>query len=122
MFNRINPIPRCSRCKCSHYFDWFNFTFLNNYYYYEGTPGGVLLFLPSYGLLDKLKERWTQSGLLSHISDNLSIGVWFEPREGKSMSQLMDNYYADIDAGNKSLLVAVCRGKISEGINFSDQV
>lgn len=80
------------------------------------------MFLPSYGLLDRLKDRWTESGLLAHITDRLSIGVWFEPREGKAMDVCMDNYYSDIDNGNRAVLVAVCRGKVSEGINFSDQV
>ena len=32
----------------------------------------------------------------------------------------MNSYYVCIDGGQSSVLFAVCRGKVSEGINFSD--
>ena len=32
----------------------------------------------------------------------------------------MDKYYRAVDSGRGALLVAVCRGKVSEGVNFAD--
>jgi Fanconi anemia group J protein len=99
------------------------------------TPGGLLVFLPSYGLMDQLKDRWESTGLLSQLEagpldyydsvENVDCGagssVFFEPREAKQMESMLSAYYAAIDEPRgKAVLFAICRGKVSEGINFAD--
>ncbi|XP_053729394.1 Fanconi anemia group J protein isoform X2 [Synchiropus splendidus] len=62
---------------------------------------GVLCFLPSYKMLDKLRDRWTNTGLWEKLEDQKTVIT--EPR-----------------GGDGALLIAVCRGKVSEGLDFTD--
>ncbi|XP_023558932.1 Fanconi anemia group J protein isoform X2 [Octodon degus] len=84
---------------------------------------GILCFLPSYKLLEKLKERWLSTGLWHNLE--LVKTVIVEPQGGEKtdFDELLQVYYDAIKyRGEKdgALLVAVCRGKVSEGLDFSD--
>ncbi|XP_004685076.1 PREDICTED: Fanconi anemia group J protein [Condylura cristata] len=84
---------------------------------------GILCFLPSYKLLEKLKERWLYTGLWHNLE--LLKTVIVEPQGGEKtdFDELLQVYYDAIKfKGEKdgALLVAVCRGKVSEGMDFSD--
>lgn len=84
---------------------------------------GILCFLPSYKLLEKLKERWLYTGLWHNLE--LVKTVIVEPQGGEKtdFDELLQLYYDAIKyKGGKdgALLVAVCRGKVSEGLDFSD--
>ncbi|XP_063106951.1 Fanconi anemia group J protein isoform X1 [Cavia porcellus] len=84
---------------------------------------GILCFLPSYKLLEKLKERWISTGLWHNLE--LVKTVIVEPQRGEKtdFDELLQVYYDAIKyRGEKdgALLVAVCRGKVSEGLDFSD--
>ncbi|XP_012381353.2 Fanconi anemia group J protein [Dasypus novemcinctus] len=84
---------------------------------------GILCFLPSYKLLEKLKERWRYTGLWHNLE--LVKTVIVEPQGGDKtdFDELLQLYYDAIKyKGEKdgALLVAVCRGKVSEGLDFSD--
>ncbi|KAL8211546.1 hypothetical protein R6Q57_005983 [Mikania cordata] len=109
-------------------------------------PGGCLVFFPSYKLLDKLRSRWSQTGQWSRL--NAEKPVFVEPRGQDDFEHVLKDYYDTIRQGNKpttgrrrgkkwdanccnttkskgnskgATLLAVCRGKISEGIDFSDE-
>lgn len=84
---------------------------------------GVLCFLPSYKMLDKLRDRWTNTGLWEKM-ENLKT-VIAEPRGGGKgdFDELLQAYYDAIkycDERDGALLIAVCRGKVSEGLDFTD--
>ncbi|XP_057392490.1 Fanconi anemia group J protein isoform X2 [Balaenoptera acutorostrata] len=84
---------------------------------------GILCFLPSYKLLEKLKERWLSTGVWHNLE--LVKTVIVEPQRGEKtdFDELLQVYYDAIKyKGEKdgALLVAVCRGKVSEGLDFSD--
>ncbi|XP_049716954.1 Fanconi anemia group J protein [Elephas maximus indicus] len=84
---------------------------------------GILCFLPSYKLLEKLKERWHSTGLWRNLE--LVKTVIVEPQGGDKteFDELLQVYYDAVKyRGEKdgALLVAVCRGKVSEGLDFSD--
>ncbi|KAM4844620.1 Fanconi anemia group J protein [Thomomys bottae] len=84
---------------------------------------GILCFLPSYKLLEKLKERWLSTGLWQSLE--LMKTVIVEPQGGEKtdFDELLQVYYDAIKyKGEKdgALLIAVCRGKVSEGLDFSD--
>lgn len=94
----------------------------------ENVPYGVLCFVPSYLLMEKLYNRWQVTGLLTEL--NRIKVVICEPRKGDKLEKLMSTYYKaikkasgpDKNVGGPSgaLFLAVYRGKISEGLDFSD--
>uniref|UniRef100_A0A4W5LU50 DNA 5'-3' helicase n=1 Tax=Hucho hucho TaxID=62062 RepID=A0A4W5LU50_9TELE len=86
---------------------------------------GVLCFLPSYKMLDKLRDRWTNTGLWEKLEERKTVIT--EPRGGGKgdFDELLQMYYDAIRisgefAGDRALLMAVCRGKVSEGLDFTD--
>lgn len=86
-------------------------------------PHGVLCFFSSYKMLEKLCERWDNTGLWAELSEKK--GIFSEPH-GKNKSdfqEVLQSFYtftSSKDSRTGALLLAVCRGKISEGIDFSD--
>ncbi|XP_060800008.1 Fanconi anemia group J protein isoform X2 [Neoarius graeffei] len=84
---------------------------------------GVLCFLPSYKMLDKLRDRWMNTGLWEKMEERKAVIA--EPRGGakSDFDELLQTYYNAIrqsGARDGALLIAVCRGKVSEGLDFSD--
>lgn len=85
-------------------------------------PSGVLVFLPSYRMLNKLKARWEISGLLQRLGETKS-GVYFEPsRRGEEFDRMMTHYTKRAASPGGALLFGVCRGKLAEGIDFKDEM
>uniref|UniRef100_A0A663MBJ8 DNA 5'-3' helicase n=1 Tax=Athene cunicularia TaxID=194338 RepID=A0A663MBJ8_ATHCN len=85
---------------------------------------GILCFLPSYKLLDKLKDRWIHTGLWGKLE--LVKTVIAEPQGGakSDFDELLNIYYDAIKCKGErdgALLIAVCRGKVSEGLDFCDE-
>uniref|UniRef100_A0A8C1TEC9 DNA 5'-3' helicase n=1 Tax=Cyprinus carpio TaxID=7962 RepID=A0A8C1TEC9_CYPCA len=88
---------------------------------------GVLCFLPSYKMLDKLRDRWINTGLWDKLEEQKTVIT--EPRGGGKgdFDELLQTYYeairgtaANSENRDGALLVAVCRGKVSEGLDFTD--
>uniref|UniRef100_A0A3B3BVC5 DNA 5'-3' helicase n=1 Tax=Oryzias melastigma TaxID=30732 RepID=A0A3B3BVC5_ORYME len=84
---------------------------------------GVLCFLPSYKMLDKLRDRWSNTGLWEKLEQQKTVIT--EPRGGAKgdFDELLQTYYDAIkycDERDGALLIAVCRGKVSEGLDFTD--
>ncbi|XP_045108856.1 ATP-dependent DNA helicase DDX11-like [Portunus trituberculatus] len=90
-------------------------------------PGGVVCFLPSYDYEDKLQAHFTSSGILTRLSAKKK--VFWEPRKANQLDAVLSDYAKTIKltASNTSgmsgsLLLSVVGGKMSEGINFSDEL
>ncbi|CAB4062059.1 BRIP1 [Lepeophtheirus salmonis] len=85
---------------------------------------GILLFLPSYRLLNKLRERWEQTGISDKIQETKRLLQ--EPRFAHEFENTLRDYTdaANYPEGqqNGAILMAVCRGKVSEGIDFADNM
>ncbi|KAH8289737.1 hypothetical protein KR054_010194 [Drosophila jambulina] len=81
-------------------------------------PGGVVCFLPSYDYLDKVYKHLELSGCLERISNKKSV---FREVSG-SADQLLEKYSKAIKAGSGALLLSVVGGKLSEGLNFADDL
>ncbi|XP_047450348.1 Fanconi anemia group J protein [Mugil cephalus] len=84
---------------------------------------GVLCFLPSYKMLDKLRDRWINTGLWEKLEQQKTVIT--EPRGGGKgdFDELLQTYYDAIkycEERDGALLIAVCRGKVSEGLDFTD--
>ena len=96
-------------------------------------PHGVLCFFPSYSFLDKAHARWRATGLLARLA--AAKAVVLEPRAGGdgAFERAMAAYYGAVrrsraaeaaggDGGPAgALFLAVCRGKVSEGLDFADE-
>ncbi|XP_068118572.1 regulator of telomere elongation helicase 1 isoform X3 [Hyperolius riggenbachi] len=83
-------------------------------------PHGLLVFFPSYPVMDKSIEFWKENGLSSRIEDVKPMFV--EPRGKSNFTEIMDAYYEKVQASTSSgaSFFAVCRGKASEGLDFAD--
>lgn len=87
-------------------------------------PYGVLLFVPSYSLLNKLLTRWNETDCSKKIKDYKEI--FSETRVSKGFDTMLKDYYSCIDNSeggqynNGALMLAVYRGRASEGLDFSD--
>uniref|UniRef100_A0A182WI58 Regulator of telomere elongation helicase 1 homolog n=1 Tax=Anopheles minimus TaxID=112268 RepID=A0A182WI58_9DIPT len=84
------------------------------------TPGGLLIFFPSYPLLHKCAEDWRATGIWEQI-DRIKP-IFIEPRDKDSFLATMAEYYAKVrdPAARGAIFMAVCRGKVSEGLDFID--
>ncbi|KAM7260392.1 hypothetical protein ACFE04_016133 [Oxalis oulophora] len=127
-------------------------------------PGGALVFFPSYKLMDKLSNRWKETGQWSRLNTRKPLFVdvpWqlllkqnanpplisAEPRGSQDeLESVLKDYYDTISGRKKPAsgkkkrvkkldsnnvppediktegagFLAVCRGKVSEGLDFSD--
>uniref|UniRef100_A0A3Q2G9H1 DNA 5'-3' helicase n=1 Tax=Cyprinodon variegatus TaxID=28743 RepID=A0A3Q2G9H1_CYPVA len=75
------------------------------------------------GMLDKLRDRWVNTGLWEKLEEQKTVIT--EPRGGAKgdFDELLQTYYDAIkycEERDGALLIAVCRGKVSEGLDFTD--
>ncbi|KAB0798760.1 hypothetical protein PPYR_06644 [Photinus pyralis] len=84
-------------------------------------PNGMLIFFPSYPIMQKCTEHWQENGIWSSIYAVKAIYV--EPRRKEAFTTAMTEYYARVaDPNHKgAIFLGVCRGKISEGLDFADK-
>nr|DAD46536.1 TPA_asm: hypothetical protein HUJ06_016473 [Nelumbo nucifera] len=112
-------------------------------------PAGALVFFPSYKLMEKLCNRWRETGQWSRLNAQKTLFV--EPRGNQDeFEPVLKGYYDAIHGGTRlssgksrrgkkqgtnhsdlaspqncskrgAAFLAVCRGKVSEGIDFSDE-
>ena len=82
-------------------------------------PGGVLVFFPSYGLMANVIQRWEDTGDIDRIE---TFKKCFQEPKGGGKEQLEKilTEYRQKAATTGAILFAVFRGKISEGVDFSD--
>merc|ERR1719370_924338 len=91
---------------------------------------GVLVFLPSYKMLNTLVERWQSNGMWKRLFDIKHIIT--EPRFNDQLASVMKEFYEVVEETTRSptglasfgqngaIFFAVCRGKVSEGLDFAD--
>uniref|UniRef100_A0A673J6T9 Regulator of telomere elongation helicase 1 n=1 Tax=Sinocyclocheilus rhinocerous TaxID=307959 RepID=A0A673J6T9_9TELE len=72
-------------------------------------PHGLLVFFPSYPVMDKTLEFWR-------------VSLYFSLSAIKLQLPVIDGYYDKVNDPNSSggSFFAVCRGKASEGLDFAD--
>ncbi|KAF7914220.1 uncharacterized protein EAF01_000626 [Botrytis porri] len=97
-------------------------------------PGGVVVFFPSYRVLDTILARFAVINQNSNNNNNngskpKSLLQRLEEkktvvREAKeeSVEEILRRYGKAIEEGKGGLLFSVVGGKLSEGINFSDEL
>ncbi|CEO97773.1 unnamed protein product (mitochondrion) [Plasmodiophora brassicae] len=87
------------------------------------TPHGVLVFVSSYNIMNKFLDAWKRAGLLQIIT-RAKGEPFVEPNYGgdEMFKKVCIGYRNAAVTEKGALLLAVYRGKASEGISFSDNV
>ncbi|XP_078275154.1 regulator of telomere elongation helicase 1 isoform X2 [Rhinoraja longicauda] len=83
-------------------------------------PNGLLVFFPSYPVMEKSLQYWKEEGISSRIEEIKPI---FVEVKGKGLfTEVIEAYYDKVNnpQSNGALFCAVCRGKASEGLDFAD--
>jgi chromosome transmission fidelity protein 1 len=89
-------------------------------------PGGIVVFFPSYASLNFAREAWSQSGLLDKFS--VKKKVFLEPQESSGVEMILREYaiaaktHTLLDKKTGAVLFAIVGAKLSEGLNFSDDL
>eukprot|EP00045_Choanoeca_perplexa_P015533 m.196481 g.196481 ORF g.196481 m.196481 type:complete len:1095 (-) comp17014_c0_seq2:50-3334(-) len=89
-------------------------------------PAGLLVFFPSYGVMKTCVEFWQECHGGSKVSvwDRLSNNktVIVEPREKHEFVGAMHTFYEKVrdPTLTGAIFLAVCRGKVSEGLDFAN--
>uniref|UniRef100_A0A8C9VTT5 Regulator of telomere elongation helicase 1 n=1 Tax=Scleropages formosus TaxID=113540 RepID=A0A8C9VTT5_SCLFO len=83
-------------------------------------PHGLLVFFPSYPVMEKTLEFWKANGHADRIENMKPMFV--EPKGKGSFTEMIEGYYGKVnDPKSKGgSFFAVCRGKASEGLDFAD--
>ncbi|CAD8116044.1 unnamed protein product [Paramecium sonneborni] len=75
-------------------------------------PGGILVIFPSYDMMNNFKIIWERNNIIKQLNNQKKC-FWEE--KGK-------NELRNFQQSNQAILFAIHRGKVSEGINFSDDL
>ncbi|XP_014838393.1 PREDICTED: probable ATP-dependent RNA helicase DDX11 isoform X1 [Poecilia mexicana] len=91
-------------------------------------PGGVVCFFPSYEYSRRIISHWEASGVLIRLGNKKKI--FQEPKKANQVEQVLNEFSrciqrsaVDSSGGvTGAILFSVVGGKMSEGINFSDDL
>ena len=82
-------------------------------------PDGMLVFFTSYRTLDTVVNRWQMTGLMGRLEQHKA--VFSECRGSADFPALLASFRTSVGDGKPgAILLAVCRGKVSEGMDFRD--
>lgn len=62
----------------------------------ENTPGGMLIFFPSYRVMEKCYELWEGTKVNADIEKKASKKVYVEPKDPAKYQATMEKYYKSI--------------------------
>lgn len=86
-------------------------------------PDGLLVFFPSYGVMNSCIDHWrfVEGGLWAGIE--ASKTCFIEPSNSEEFQECYKRYNEALNDGTRrgAIFFAVCRGKVSEGIDFADK-
>ncbi|KXL47785.1 hypothetical protein M433DRAFT_140653 [Acidomyces richmondensis BFW] len=82
--------------------------------------GGLVVFFPSYGFLDQISITWQRESISASLQ-KLKPAFW--DSRGRSAEESFKAYKEAVaEEANGATLLSVIGGKLSEGINFSDDL
>ncbi|VDO44595.1 unnamed protein product [Haemonchus placei] len=92
----------------------------------SSVPQGILVFFASYSLMNNLISKFKQlpckMGLAKTFWDCMveEKVVVIEPKQKNLLGKVRSEFTQGVRSGRGAMFFAVCRGKVSEGIDFSD--
>ncbi|KAM3184850.1 hypothetical protein ACTXT7_007573 [Hymenolepis weldensis] len=81
---------------------------------------GVAVFFPSFDYLAVVWNCWKSSGLFARLQ--MVKTVFREPRTGTALTEIMQAYVTAVSKKRGACIACVIGGKLSEGINFNDDL
>uniref|UniRef100_A0A1I7SW18 Helicase ATP-binding domain-containing protein n=1 Tax=Bursaphelenchus xylophilus TaxID=6326 RepID=A0A1I7SW18_BURXY len=89
----------------------------------ESVPQGMLVFFPSYSQMKTFLDKWKKpsnglQALWERLESNKKLCV--EPTNRNDVNLIFREFDLAVRTGNGAVMFAVCRGKMSEGIDFAD--
>ena len=84
-------------------------------------PNGFVVFFPSYSYESQVFQRWRATGLLSLMEKKKSVHR--EPKNSRDLEAALAKYSNEASSTKAgAILFSVMGGKMSEGINFADDL
>ncbi|CAF0786179.1 unnamed protein product [Adineta ricciae] len=83
-------------------------------------PDGLVVFFCSYDHLQKTYAYFEKTSVLHKLAAKKKI--FMEPKRTSDVDSILGNYTKSIKNGPGGLLFSIVGGKMSEGINFSDEL
>lgn len=88
------------------------------------TPGGLVVFFPSFAYCDQVVQSWSLTGILDQMKRQKD--VYIEPRSTTDVDSVLSQYAESIENTTKkhggAIILAVVGAKLAEGINFGDDM
>lgn len=79
--------------------------------------GGIVGFFPSYQYLQMIIDQWKSNGNFQKLANTREI--YYETKDG---DDILSDYINKVSKGEGAILFAIVGGKLSEGINFQDNL
>jgi len=77
----------------------------------------MMIFFPSYALMNHSYNLWKSEDILSKMDKK----VYKEPQTAKEYQNVIKNYYKSVfDHKEGAILMGVCRGRVSNSLEFRD--
>ena len=83
-------------------------------------PGGIVIFFPSYDYEDFVFSYFNDKKIIDRL--NSKKRVYREPKKSSELDKVWSDYCKSVKIGSGAILFCVVGGKMSEGINFSDDL
>nr|XP_039264154.1 regulator of telomere elongation helicase 1-like [Styela clava] len=84
-------------------------------------PGGLLVFFPSYLAMEIYTKTWRELAPDIMRQIDLIKPCTIETRNKNGLKEAMEKYYSDVAKPEGGTFFAICRGKVSEGLDFSNE-
>lgn len=84
-------------------------------------PGGIVIFFPSFSYMNYIISFFKSKGIWTRLESKKHLFV--EPKDGSLLERMLKKYNFSIDQRSEkhgAVLFSVVGGKLSEGINFSN--
>ncbi|KAJ1900499.1 ATP-dependent DNA helicase chl1 [Kickxella alabastrina] len=89
-------------------------------------PGGIVVFFPSYSLLGRMLAEWRSAGIVQRIERRKPLFAESNAPggDGEPQVNILEKYTEQVHrpGSNGAVLLSVVSGRLSEGINFSDNL
>lgn len=83
--------------------------------------GGIVCFFPSFSYLERVFGIWQTDSNIYERLNSFKL-VFKEPRETSELDVVLSKYSASVRSSGGAILACVVGAKMSEGINFSDDL